>query len=89
MAAATNTKAGPIHRSRTRQHYYGLLQEEPFYVSFVHTLFWTGARPSELLGLKWGDVDLRSGFITISKSRYIDEEAAPKTAGSDWSDQVD
>jgi integrase len=64
-------------------------KKSPFYVSFVHTLFWTGARPSELLGLKWGDVDLRSGFITISKSRYIDEEAAPKTAGSDWSDQVD
>jgi integrase len=54
-------------------------KKSPFY---VHTIFWTGARPSELLGLKWGDVDLRSGFITISKSRYIGEEAT-KTSGSD------
>ena len=28
-------------------------KKSPFYVPFVHTLFWTGARPSELLELKW------------------------------------
>jgi integrase len=56
--------------------------KSPFYVPFTHTLFWTGARPSELLALKWGDVDLRAGFMTISKSRYIGEEAT-KTMGSD------
>ena len=84
MAAATNTKAGPIHRSRTRQH-FAAFKKSPFYVPFVHTLFWTGARPSELLALNWGDLDLRSGFITTRKSRYIDEEGAPKTAGSDRS----
>ena len=58
-------------------------KKSPFYVPFVHTLFWTGARPSELLRLNWGDVDLRAGFITISKSRYNEEEGTPKTAGSD------
>jgi integrase len=42
-----------------------------------------GARPSKLLGLKWGDANLRSGFISISKSRYMDEEGSPKTAGSE------
>jgi integrase len=49
-------------------------KKSAFYVPFVHTLFWTGARPSELLALRWGDVDLRSGFISVSKSRYMDEE---------------
>ena len=28
-------------------------RKSPFYVPFVHTLFWTGARPSELLALNW------------------------------------
>jgi len=58
-------------------------KRSPFYVPFVHVLFFTGARPSELLGLRWGDVDLRAGFISISKSRYLDQDGAPKTAGSD------
>jgi integrase len=60
-------------------------KRSPFYVPFVYTLFFTGARPSELLGLRWGDVDLRAGFISISKSRYLDQDGAPKTAGSDSS----
>jgi integrase len=41
------------------QHHCSLRQEKPFYVPLVHTLFWMGARPSELLGLKWGDVEIR------------------------------
>ena len=57
-------------------------KKSPFYVPFIHTLFWTGARPSELLALTWGDVDLRFGFMMIDKSRYIEEEGAPKTEGS-------
>ena len=43
------------------------------------------ARPSELLALRWGDVDIRGGFLTISKSRYQDSEGLPKTAGSERS----
>jgi len=54
-----------------------------FYVPFVYTLFFTGARPSELLGLRWGDVDLKAGFLCISKSRYLDRDGATKTVGSD------
>lgn len=56
-----------------------------FYVPFAHVLFWTGARPSELLALRWGDIDLRGGSLTISKSRYKDTEGAPKTPGSEHS----
>jgi len=58
-------------------------KKSPFYVPFIHALFWTGARPSELLGLRWGDIDLRAGFLSISKSRYLDEDGATKTLGSD------
>ena len=58
-------------------------KKSPFYVPFAFTLFWTGARPSELLGLRWGDVDLKAGFLSISKSRYLDQDGATKTAGSD------
>jgi len=58
-------------------------KRSPFYVPFIHTLFWTGARPSELLGLRWGDIDLKAGFLSISKSRYLDTDGATKTAGSD------
>jgi integrase len=52
------------------------------YVPFVHTLFWTGARPSELLGLRWGDIDLKAALMSISKSRYMDQDGATKTAGA-------
>ena len=48
-------------------------------------MLWTGARPSELLALRWGDVDIRGGFLTISKSRYQDSEGLPKTTGSERS----
>lgn len=54
-------------------------KRSPFYVLFVHVLFFTGARPSELLGLRWNDVDLRAGYISITKSRYLDEDGATKT----------
>ena len=50
---------------------------------FIHTLFWAGTTPSELLlDLCGGDVDLRAGFISITKSRYLNE-GATKTVNSD------
>jgi integrase len=58
-------------------------QKVSFYYPFVCTLFSTGMRPSEALGLCWGDVDLRRGEISISKSRYLGEESATKTEGSE------
>jgi len=46
-------------------------------------LFETGMRPSEVAALRWGDVDLRAGHVTISKGRTRGGfEAAPKTAAS-------
>ena len=54
-----------------------------FYYPLVYALFWTGMRPSEALALRWEDVDLRRGSLSISKSRYMGEENPTKTAGSE------
>ena len=55
----------------------------PLYPPLVYTFFWTGMRPSEALALCWGDVDLRRGEISITKSLYLGEEAGTKTQGSE------
>ena len=60
-----------------------LRQKVSFYYAFVYTLFFTGMRPSEALGLSWGDVDLRRGEISISKIRYLGKESGTKTQGSE------
>ncbi len=49
---------------------------------FVYFQFWTGCRPSETTALTWGDVDLRSARVEITKSRYMGEDSATKTSGS-------
>jgi len=54
----------------------------PFYYPFVYTLFFTGMRPSEALALRWGDVDLKAVFVSITKSRYMGDNGT-KTPGSD------
>ena len=41
---------------------------------FFRTLFQTGARPGELLALRWGDVDLERGTVRIE--RVVSETAA-------------
>jgi hypothetical protein len=58
-------------------------QRKRTYYQFALTAFWTGARPSELVGLRWGDVDLRAGKLLIRRSRTFGEDNAPKTSGSE------
>ena len=53
-----------------------------FYFPWVFTLFHTGMRPSEASALTWADVDLDRRTISISKSRYMGTESAPKTSAS-------
>ena len=52
------------------------------YHPFLLTLFYTGMRPSEVAALRWGDVDVETGAVAISRSRYLGGEGAPKTAQS-------
>jgi len=58
-------------------------QKHGFYYPFVATLFGTGARQSEIIALRWGDIDLRLGTLSISKSHYMGEDGPTKTAASE------
>src|SRR4029453_7505760 len=58
-------------------------QKFSFYYPLVHTLFFTGLRPSEALALCWSDVDLKRGEISITKSRYLGKQSGTKTEGSE------
>lgn len=46
------------------------------------TLAFTGARPNELLALRWGDIDWVSREIKISKGLVRGNEGEPKTESS-------
>jgi hypothetical protein len=43
----------------------------------VYTLFHTGLRTGEVLGLRWGAVDLRAGTLTVRISRSRGEDNPP------------
>jgi integrase len=58
-------------------------QKRAFYYPFVATLFGTGARPSEIIALRWGDIDLGSGTLSICKSYYMGEVGPTKTVASE------
>lgn len=50
--------------------------------AFLYTLFWTGARPSELTARTWRDYDPRTGKLSIRTSRVDGEEGTTKTRAS-------
>jgi len=54
----------------------------PSYHAYLHTLFFTGMRPSEAAGLQWGDIDLGASRAHIRRSRHLGEYGAPKTASA-------
>lgn len=56
---------------------------KPHYYPFVFTQFWTGLRPGEAIGLRWGDIDLETEKLSVSRSRTLGEDNAPKTAASE------
>jgi integrase len=72
-------------RDRIVQHW---IKNDFFYYPWVFTLFHTGMRPSELSALTWKDVDLKAGTISITKSRYMGNDAMPKTSGSNRTIQI-
>jgi len=51
-------------------------------VHWLFFLFWTGVRHGEAAALRWNDIDLKRGIISIARSRDEGEDNAPKTAGS-------
>jgi len=79
---AVQTEPDPFteqERDRILAHYH---KKSPFYYPFIYMLFWTGMRPSEATALRWGNVDLETGTATVTRSRHLGEENAPKTEGS-------
>ena len=54
----------------------------PFYEPFVINQFWTGMRPSEVVALRWSDIDLTRGIAHVHRIRTIGTENKPKTAKS-------
>ena len=57
-------------------------RERPEYHAFVYFRFWTGARPSEAIALRWGDVDVNNRRIRIRRSRVLGKDGRPKTGRS-------
>ncbi len=47
---------------QTASRYY------PEYELYIRTLFYTGLRVGELLGLQWGDLDFQGGFVIVCRS---------------------
>jgi integrase len=57
-------------------------ERDQHYHALVFTMFYTGLRTAEAVGLRWGDVDLRGGSLTVRRSRTMGEDNAPKTRKS-------
>lgn len=52
---------------------------DPHYRPFFTTQALTGARPNELMALRWNDIDWHSEYMLISKGRVRGKEGPPKT----------
>lgn len=55
---------------------------EPHHRPFFTVQAYTGARPNELMALRFSDVDWKKAEIRISKGRVRGKEGTPKTASS-------
>jgi integrase len=60
-----------------------LASVDPYFRPLFTCLAWTGARPNELLALRWRDVDWRRGDFRINKGRVRGEEGLPKTKSAE------
>jgi len=54
---------------------------DPQHRNLIQFAFWTGLRTSELVALKWGDIDWLRGIVRISRAmtQAADEAETPKT----------
>ncbi len=54
--------------------------DEIFYYYYFEVAFWTGCRPSELIALRWSDIDWFNSTVRISKARVRGiEKSSTKT----------
>lgn len=57
-------------------------RRQPQYLPLFGSVFLAGMRPSEACGLRWGDIDLDSGEVTISRPLASREQTKGKTSKS-------
>ena len=58
-------------------------KKDRHYYPLVYTMFFTGMRTGEAVGLRWGAVDLCAQQLKIRVSRTLGEDNAPKTKKSE------
>lgn len=52
---------------------------EPQFALFVSFAFWTGMRTSELIALRWTDIDWRAGLVLVRQAQVSGEVKGTKT----------
>jgi integrase len=57
-------------------------KRQPHYLPLVGSVFLAGMRPSEAAGLRWGDIDLDTGEVTIARALASREQTRGKTSKS-------
>ena len=53
-------------------------RNEPYWCPWLFFLFWTGVRHGEAAALRWNDIDLKRGIISIARSRDEGEDNRPR-----------
>jgi integrase len=57
-------------------------RRQPQYLALAGSVFLAGMRPSEACGLRWGDIDLDTGEVTIARPIASREQTKGKTSKS-------
>lgn len=57
-----------------------LVENDPYYANYFEFAFFTGLRTSELLALRWDDIDWNLGLARVSRALVDGEEKGTKTA---------
>ena len=83
VGANSFTQTRSVHCPRTRRDPKALQREIQFLLFLRSILFGAGARPSEIIALRWGDVDLKLGMLSINKSRYLGTDCPTETVASE------
>lgn len=71
--------ADPFTRGEADALMEALRRLHPREAGYFELAFWTGMRTSELVELKWSDVDMRSGRLVVSRARVSGIEKGTKT----------
>jgi integrase len=77
----STTSARIAHEERDRLCAYFAAKNRHYY-PLVLTMFWTGLRTGEAVGLRRGDLDLHHDQLHIRRSRTMREDNLPKTKRS-------